>query len=79
MLLLPLATHELAGPVLALASTLSGNLLIVGSIANIIVVDNAARAGIVIDWRRHLRTGLPVTFVTLAIAAVLIWLRVAMC
>jgi Na+/H+ antiporter NhaD/arsenite permease-like protein len=78
MLLLPLATHELAGPVLALASTLSGNLLIVGSIANIIVVDIAAREGIVIDWRRHLRTGLPVTLVTLAIAAVLVWLRVAL-
>ena len=42
MLLLPHATHPLAGPVLALASsTLAGNLLIVGSIANIIVVDQA--------------------------------------
>ena len=37
------ATHEVAGPLLALASTLAGNLLIVGSIANIIVVDAAAR------------------------------------
>jgi len=43
MLLLPVATHELAGLLLALASTLAGNLLIVGSIANIIVVDAAAR------------------------------------
>src|SRR5512143_615520 len=39
MLLLPLASHPLAGPLLALVSTLAGNLLIVGSIANIIVVD----------------------------------------
>jgi Na+/H+ antiporter NhaD/arsenite permease-like protein len=54
---------------LALVSTLAGNLLIVGSIANIIVVDAARRQGIDIDWRRHLRTGLPVTIVTLAITA----------
>jgi Na+/H+ antiporter NhaD/arsenite permease-like protein len=69
MLLLPVAHHELAGPVLALASTLAGNLFIVGSIANIIVVDAAAQRGIAIDWRRHARTGVPVTLATLAIAA----------
>ena len=69
MLLLPAATEPFSGPLLALVSTLAGNLLIVGSIANIIVVDAARRQGIVIDWRRHLRTGLPVTAVTLAITA----------
>lgn len=69
MLLLPLATHPLAGPVLALASTLAGNLLVVGSIANMIVIEAAARRGVAIDWRRHARTGVPVTLVTLAIAA----------
>ncbi len=77
MLLLPLAKHAMAGPLLALVSTLAGNLLIVGSIANIIVVDAAARRGIRIDWRRHARTGIPVTFATLAICAVYLWLRVA--
>lgn len=69
MLLLPMATDPFAGPVLALASTLAGNLLIVGSIANIIVVDGATRAGVPITWRQHARTGVPVTLVTLAIAA----------
>jgi Na+/H+ antiporter NhaD/arsenite permease-like protein len=69
MLLLPAATEPHAGPMLALVSTLAGNLFIVGSIANIIVVDAARRQGIVIDWRRHLRVGLPVTFATLAITA----------
>jgi Na+/H+ antiporter NhaD/arsenite permease-like protein len=69
MLLLPAATEPFSGPLLALTSTLAGNLLIVGSIANIIVVDSARRQGIVIDWRRHLRTGLPVTTATLAITA----------
>jgi len=76
MLLLPLATHAMAGPVLALVSTLAGNLLIVGSIANIIVVDAAARRGIRIDWRRHARIGVPVTVATLAISAVYLWLRI---
>jgi Na+/H+ antiporter NhaD/arsenite permease-like protein len=69
MLLLPVATEPFAGPMLALVSTLAGNLLIVGSIANIIVVDAARRSGIEIDWRRHARTGVPVTLATLAITA----------
>lgn len=69
MLLLPVAKAPLAGPLLALASTLAGNLFIVGSIANIIVVDAAARRGTPIGWRAHARVGVPVTLVTLAIAA----------
>jgi Na+/H+ antiporter NhaD/arsenite permease-like protein len=77
MLLLPVAAHALAGPTLALVSTLAGNLLIVGSIANIIVVDAAARRGMRIDWRRHARIGVPVTLVTLAICAVALWWRVS--
>ncbi len=77
MLLLPVAEHALAGPTLALVSTLSGNLLIVGSIANIIVVDAAARRGVRIDWRRHARTGVPVTLATLAICAASLWWRIS--
>jgi len=61
MLLLPVARPASDGPLLALASTLSGNLLIVGSIANIIVVAAAQRRGIRIDWRTHARAGIPVT------------------
>lgn len=76
MLLLPLAHHEMAGPLLALVSSLSGNLFIVGSIANIIVVDAAARRNIRIDWRRHATVGVPVTLVTLAISAAYLALRV---
>ena len=69
MLLLPVATHPLAGPLLALVTTLAGNFIIVGSIANIIVVDAAARRGIRIDWRIHARAGVGVTVATLAMAA----------
>lgn len=75
MLLLPAATGPDAGAVLALASTFAGNLLIVGSIANIIVVEQAARLGVSIDWRAHARTGVPVTLTTLAIAAAWLWAR----
>ncbi len=69
MLLLPSAGHPLAGPILALSSTLAGNLLIVGSIANIIVVDQARRLGVSISWREHAMVGVPVTLLTLAVAA----------
>ena len=69
MLLLPVATDPLAGPILALASTLAGNLLLVGSIANLIVADAAGRRHLVLDWRTHARAGVPVTLATLAIAA----------
>ncbi len=75
MLLLPVAQHELAGSMLALVSTLAGNLLIVGSIANILVVDAAARHGVRIDWRRHARTGVPVTLASLLICAAIFALR----
>jgi Na+/H+ antiporter NhaD/arsenite permease-like protein len=77
MLLLPQATAPHAGALLALASTLAGNLLIVGSIANMIVIERAAALGVVIDWRRHARVGLPVTLATLLIAAAWLALRVA--
>jgi Na+/H+ antiporter NhaD/arsenite permease-like protein len=75
MLLLPAATEPFSGPLLALGSPLAGNLLIVGSIANIIVVDAARRRGIAIDWRTHARTGVPVALVTLCVTAVWFALR----
>ena len=75
MLLMPVVHHPLGGVMLALVSTLAGNLLIVGSIANIIVVDAAGRRGIVIDWRRHARVGVPVTLMTLAVSGVYLALR----
>ncbi|MBK8100588.1 MAG: anion transporter [Planctomycetes bacterium] len=79
MLLLPAATHPQSGAILCLATTLAGNLLLVGSIANLIVVEQATRLGVrppSRGWaREHLRTGIPITLVTLAIAAGWLWLR----
>ena len=74
ILLLPVASHPLSGPILALASTLAGNLLLVGSIANIIVVDQAERLNMRITWLEHARVGLPVTILSLAFTAAWLWL-----
>jgi Na+/H+ antiporter NhaD/arsenite permease-like protein len=61
---------QTAGMLLALASTFAGNLLLVGSIANLIVIGLAEKAGISIDWKQHARVGLPVTGMSL----VFLWL-----
>lgn len=74
MLLLPGASHPLAGPTLALASTLAGNLFLAGSIANIIVAGEAAKSNVRISWQEHARVGVPVTVLTLALAAGWLWL-----
>ncbi|HZR31294.1 MAG TPA: anion transporter [Terriglobales bacterium] len=50
--------------VLAMASTLAGNLTITGSVANIIVVESA-RPEVHISFRDYFRVGLPVTTATL--------------
>lgn len=64
MLLLPIASPK-DGVLLALSSTFAGNLLVIGSVANIIVIDAAARHGISISWKQHARVGIPVTILTL--------------
>jgi len=52
---------------LAMASTLAGNLTILGSIANLIVVEGARRRGVVITFREYARVGIPVTIATIAV------------
>jgi Na+/H+ antiporter NhaD/arsenite permease-like protein len=53
---------------LAIFSTLSGNFLIVGSVANIIAVEQAAKAGTVISFIDYARLGVPVTLISLALS-----------
>lgn len=50
---------------LAVVSTFAGNLLLVGSIANLIVAEQAARYGVVIGFATYLRSGVWVTFSSL--------------
>ncbi len=53
---------------LALISTLAGNLLLTGSLANIIAVERAAEVGLKIGFLDHARIGVPVTVLSLALA-----------
>jgi Na+/H+ antiporter NhaD/arsenite permease-like protein len=70
MLLLPFAGRQPAsGYALALSSTFAGNTVLVGSIANLIVAEQAGRLGIRFGFREHVGTGLPLTFISLALAA----------
>jgi Na+/H+ antiporter NhaD/arsenite permease-like protein len=75
MLLLKVAPNPSTGPLLALASTFAGNLLLFGSIANIIVVEQASRRGVYISWKKHASIGVPVTLATLALAAGWLWVQ----
>lgn len=51
---------------LALLSTLAGNLLLVGSLANIIVAERAASVGVRLPFIDHARCGIPMTLVSMA-------------
>jgi Na+/H+ antiporter NhaD/arsenite permease-like protein len=51
--------------VLAMASTLAGNLTILGSVANLIVVEAARAARVEIGFLEYCRVGVPLTLVTL--------------
>ncbi len=55
---------------LAMSSTLAGNLTVLGSVANLIVVQRA-RKDVVISFREYARAGVPLTVLTLAIG---IWM-----
>ena len=59
---------------LAMASTLAGNLTVTGSIANIIVIEKA-RPEIEITFKDYFRVGVPVTLATLAMGVA--WLSFA--
>jgi Na+/H+ antiporter NhaD/arsenite permease-like protein len=65
---------EIGWLVLAMASTLAGNLTITGSVANIIVVERAAAEGVKVGFADYFRVGLPVTLATLALGATWLWL-----
>jgi len=57
---------------LAVLSTLAGNLLVVGSLANIIAVERARDAGVVLSFAEHARCGVPMTLLSFALG--LAWL-----
>lgn len=61
-----LSSPELGWQVLALASTLAGNLTLIGSVANLIVFEGAKDTVKITFWQ-YLRVGLPATLLSLVI------------
>jgi Na+/H+ antiporter NhaD/arsenite permease-like protein len=58
------ANREQAWLALAMSSTLAGNLTVLGSVANLIVVENARRAGTELGFVEYLKVGIPLTILT---------------
>jgi Na+/H+ antiporter NhaD/arsenite permease-like protein len=57
---------------LAVLSTLAGNLLVVGSLANIIAIERARDVGVAVGFAEHARCGVPMTLLSFLLA--LAWL-----
>jgi Na+/H+ antiporter NhaD/arsenite permease-like protein len=60
---------------LALLSTLAGNLLLVGSLANIIMIERARDAGVTLGFIEHARSGIPMALSSMALAIAWLWWR----
>src|SRR5262245_28081114 len=58
---------------LAILSTFAGNLLLVGSLANLIVAERAAAAGVRLSFRDHARAGVPISLISMLIAGFWLW------
>lgn len=73
---MPAAQQQTAWLALAMSSTLAGNLTILGSVANLIVIENARRAGVEVSFWDYCKAGVPVTILTLALGvAWLTWVQ----
>jgi Na+/H+ antiporter NhaD/arsenite permease-like protein len=68
MLLLPGHARPEQGTLLAVSSTLAGNLLLPGSIANLIVAEQARFLGVHLGTAAHAKVGIPATLAALAIS-----------
>jgi Na+/H+ antiporter NhaD/arsenite permease-like protein len=53
--------------IVAMASTFAGNLTVLGSVANLIVVQLARSAGVTIGFWQYFRVGAPLTVLTIAV------------
>jgi Na+/H+ antiporter NhaD/arsenite permease-like protein len=64
-----LADQHQAWLVIAMSSTLAGNLTLVGSVANLIVAERARAAGIDLSFGTYCLAGVPLTLLSLIIGA----------
>jgi Na+/H+ antiporter NhaD/arsenite permease-like protein len=62
--------------VLAMATTLAGNLTLLGSVANLIVAESARRQGVHLTFGAYLRAGVPITLLSLLVGA--LWLALVL-
>jgi Na+/H+ antiporter NhaD/arsenite permease-like protein len=67
-----LADPARAWLVVAMASTMAGNLTILGSVANLIVVQRARAGGVAIGPWTHFRAGAPLTVLTILAGVLLL-------
>jgi Na+/H+ antiporter NhaD/arsenite permease-like protein len=63
----PLRNQQHAWLTIAMASTLAGNFTLVGSVANLIVVQSARARGVTIGFWDHFKVGAPLTVITVAV------------
>lgn len=70
---MPKASQDTAWLARAMSSTLAGNLTVLGSVANLIVVENARREGVEISFLEYCKAGVPITILTLALG--IFWLK----
>lgn len=68
-----IAEQEQAWLALSMSSTLAGNLTLLGSVANLIVVESARRSGAEISFVEYLKVGVPLTLLTTALGVA--WLQ----
>lgn len=76
MIVIPCLDQAIPEPwyILAISSTFAGNLFLLGSIANLIVVEKASDHGVVISFKEHARIGIPVTLLSLLVLVAWTWL-----
>jgi Na+/H+ antiporter NhaD/arsenite permease-like protein len=70
---LPLEMQETGWLALAMSSTFAGNFTILGSIANLIVVEIARRESVTISLWDYCKIGIPITLASLAIGIAWLW------
>ena len=70
---IPAGLRENAWLALAMSSTLAGNLTVLGSVANLIVLENGRREGVRVSFWEYSKVGVPLTILTMAIG--IAWLE----
>jgi Na+/H+ antiporter NhaD/arsenite permease-like protein len=70
---MPGASRQTGWLALAMSSTFAGNLTVLGSVANLIVVEHARREGVEVSFWEYCKAGVPVTLLTLGLG--IAWLK----